>query len=55
MFKNNHARRKDIIHHVDNINEHFIEIDKIYDEYSINNYEEVNILYGMTLNTYRFN
>ena len=45
MFKNNHARRNDIIHHVDDIKEHFIEIDTLYENYDINNYEEV-ILYG---------
>lgn len=45
MFKNNHARRKDIIHHVDHLEEHFLEIDKIYENYDINNYDEV-ILYG---------
>ena len=35
MFKNNHARRINIIHHVDHLEEHFLEIDKIYDIYNI--------------------
>jgi alpha-beta hydrolase superfamily lysophospholipase len=45
MFKNNHARRKNILHHIDNIKEHFIEIDEIYNKYNLNEYDEV-ILYG---------
>jgi len=45
MFRNNHSRRLDVIHHIDDITEYFLEIDQIYDKYNINNYDEV-ILYG---------
>lgn len=45
MFRNNHNKRNDVFHHIDEITEYFLEIDILYDFYNLNDYDEV-ILYG---------
>lgn len=44
-MRNNHNRRKDVYNHIDDLKEHFLEIDTVYEYFNINSYEEV-ILYG---------
>lgn len=44
-MRNNHSRRSDVYNHIDDVNNHKLEIDVVYDYFSINNYDEV-ILYG---------
>ena len=45
MLRNSHAKRNDVFHHIDEITDYFCEIDKLYDFYNLNNYDEI-ILYG---------
>ncbi len=44
-MRNNHNRRKDVYNHIDDVNNHKLEIDTVYENFNINMYEEV-ILYG---------